>query len=512
MFFKKNTLSEIDTVRAVTAVALISLKRYFEGSTALSAGERNKLGSMTIARLGAQTSFYHQAKLMAFVDKLTTTVINTPTFHDFYRNSILDGSKASIDEAREELSVLAFHGLLENKIIAGVTIDQWSGSDRVNNIVQEFEEYDNQAIKENSKEVEDDVVQEELVQTANNILCGLMDLQLSLLSELNEVNDHKFTIGYLSGITNGYTKTKGLDEGCCEERTIFESCVKRLFGEEYLSLYCEHIYEKTRKLKDIRNGRRVGQEEIIDFLKYQNPVMGLADFFHEKADLESKKFEEKRSRKNKEQAAKEDLRTTEKEIKKDYEPKATTENKFLNFTSFLISALIGIGSLLSIFSQLKSLIGGETSDNFRTFSNLPDATTPIHVLYALTFEKALAVSVFLFVFLMSVFVLMRFNRALYSLIVIGVLSSFVGHVSQSGLNIALNRGITYNYHIHSKSLLFFVFWGVVTIILFMTAKRRKHDPDKINIAPIKCTVAFVATLISIFLLILFSGMISPLSV
>lgn len=510
MFFTKNTLSEIDTVRAVTAVALISLKRYFEGSSLLSAAERNKFGSVTIASLGAQASIYHQAKLMAFVDKLTTTVVNTPTFHTYFRNSILDASEETIDEARQELSLLAFNGLLQNKIIHGSSKDYWNGSNRINDLVEEFNYFESKAVEESSEVNEKHVGKQELVQTAVNVLCGLMELQLALLSESTEVAQHKFTIGYLSGITKGYIKYKGLEPGGEEERVVFESCVVRLFGEENLHAYCEQIYEKSRKLKDVKNGLRIGEDEINEFLKNQKSVIELAGFFHDKDELQDEENEKETTIKNQELTPNNSLTKANENIKNENEPEIASENRFWKYTSLCVVALYIFFSLSEMYTQIISLFGGQTSVNFEVFSGLPDATNSVYVLYALCFEAALRFSVAIFVLLSSFSVLLRFNRAVYTFILITSCAPFIGFITQSGLNLALNRDIFYNYHLHSKSLTFFVFWVLIIFVMFMAGRERKYNAERFSIAPIKCSISFFATLVTIFFLILFSGVISPL--
>jgi len=136
--FQKNTLSERDTVNIVATVAMVSLKRHYQGGYLLSASQRNNAATQLIETVLGDCSHWHTSKLMAFADTLIKAIINQPALDAYYSRELLWGKLAEQD-AKKELSLLAFTGLLQNGLIAGHTASEWRGSTRVSKIAAELD-------------------------------------------------------------------------------------------------------------------------------------------------------------------------------------------------------------------------------------------------------------------------------------------------------------------------------------------------------------------------------------
>jgi len=251
MFFKQNTLSESDTIKIVTNIALVSLRRHYEGGNLLTAGQRNEAATELIRKVLGDCSKLHKAKLMAFVDTMVKTILSQPVLNEYYSTQLIKDSQA-IAEAKKEMFILAFNGLLQNGIIAGHTASEWTGSDRVNGIADELEK----AMDASLEQIAEDIYQAILPQFKQH-------------SINSDIMPSEIFLGYLLGYTDGVLQNLNImdDESLVE----LSNLVIAKFFKVKIAMKIAQITPtiKANITPDLRLGLRAGIGDAD--AKFQEP-------------------------------------------------------------------------------------------------------------------------------------------------------------------------------------------------------------------------------------------------
>jgi len=146
-------------------------------------------------------------------------------------------------------------------------------------ILRETETLQEEDTKKNKSE-------EEFVGTCAGSILGILQLQLSLLTHVKNVEQNHFTIGYIFGLVDGLMQIKNIDinDDIAWDvmHLVLDGQYSKRDANKVLSIYEEQTKNQNSLLM---RGMQVGGEEFFNKLKNEDSPMGLLNYFHDEGDI-----------------------------------------------------------------------------------------------------------------------------------------------------------------------------------------------------------------------------------
>lgn len=128
--------------------------------------------------------------------------------------------------------------------------------------------------------------EEEFIGTCAGSILGIVQLQLSLLAHVKNVEQNHFTIGYIFGLVDGLMQIKNIDINDDIAWNVMHLVLDGQYSKRDIKKVL-NIYEEQTKNQNslLIKGMQVGGEEFFNKSKNEDSPMGLLNYFHDEGDM-----------------------------------------------------------------------------------------------------------------------------------------------------------------------------------------------------------------------------------